>query len=87
MNEKELKSLYQGMKLLEKEGIKIYGIEQENGGLTWSTTSEQYPPYKRVHHEGKIIKVGWHCHGTGQTPKDAIIDMIKQVKKYLKSHN
>ncbi len=84
MDKKEIYSLYQGMKLLEKEGIKIFGIEKDNG-VFWSCASEQYPPFKREHYNRKIIKVGWHCHGTGLTPKGAIIDMIKQIKNYLKN--
>ncbi len=83
MDKKEIYSLYQGMKLLEKESIKIFGIEKNSEG--WSCTSEQFPPFKREHYNRKIIKIGWHCHGNGDTPKDAIINMIKQVKNYLKN--
>ncbi len=82
MDKKEIYSLYEGLQLLDKEDIELFGIERDSD-FGWTATSIQYAPFKKYKHKGKTIKVGWHCHGNGKTPKAAILDMKKQVIRYL----
>ena len=77
IDSEDLISIYKGIEFIIKNKYQhsiLHGLsfEIDRGETEWVATSIELPSVEF----GK-----WHCHGIGDTPENAIKDMVEQINK------